>query len=263
MRFDYYSATVPAQVSHCIHMISEKFGGGFSDLHPKNGYKKGALHEFSGIEVHSGGYNPDPYLLIKGDRSPDAAAFIREAYPSHKVSRADVCIDFVEVGGFDRMKAILNQIAADIRPKAIVPELRGPETDHPTVGRTMYYGSIKSDVRICLYEKGKQMRAQGLVVPLEWFRVELRVKPRKERKRLSAGLSEAEFWGFSKWTKTACTSILNISPEYRPDASLRKSTAEKAVHHMLRQYGRAMTRYADEIGEDAFIRKIREVLADG
>lgn len=262
MRFDYYAATVPAQISHCIKKLSESHGDQFSEAKPVAPYKKAVQHDFTGLRLYSGGQNPFPHLVISGDRSPFAANFIRKTYPTHKVSRADVCIDFIEAGGFDRVKLILNAIAADIRPKPIVPMLFGPETDHADVGRSIYYGSPKSDVRIVIYEKGKQMRAQGHVVSADWFRIELRVRPRKARKDAAAVLTEADLWGFSKWSLSASKAVLNVCPEYHPDQSLRQSTAEQAVRHMLKQYRRAMMRYSDEIGEAQFFRQIKEALAD-
>lgn len=260
MRFDYYAATIPAQPSHCYNEIIKEFGGAMIDENPIRPYKIGKRHVGHNIRVYSGGCNPLPHIVTSGSESELGSQFLRSVYPKHRVSRADVCADFFEPGGFDRVAAILDSIATEIgmEPDQIGPRLAGSQK-----GRTIYYGAPSSDVRIRIYEKGlKEIGEGSKTASPDWFRVELQTRPRKQRKASAALLSPSQLWGFSKWTTKAAAQVLDLYPEYLPDASLRQSTAAKAVHHMLKQYHRPMAAYAKEIGHEALLAKIAESLKD-
>lgn len=260
MRFDYYSATVPASPSHCKAAIISHFGGDLTDEKPVNGFKIGWKSSKSDVRVYHGGQNPLPYLVCSGASTPQGVAFIREVYPEHRVSRADVCHDFVEKGGFERVMDMLDRIA---RPAGVGVTLIGDPDPLQTSGRTLYYGSPKSDVRLVVYQKGLLERSRGAEdAPEDWFRVELRVRPRKERKSLAAEMSEAQMHGLANWTREAGKMILGFAPEFVPDISLRRSSADAAFTHMLNQYGRTIRTFIDENGRKEAIRRVIQALHD-
>lgn len=260
MRFDYYAATVPAQLTHCFHSIEKVYGSGFESINPIRPYMQGKKHVRSGIRVYSGGVNPLPHMVASGADAVLASEMLREVYPTHRVSRVDVASDFEEVEGFDRVCGLLKPLA---RTAGVAVQVAG-DPDPGEGGRTMYFGSKVSDVRLCIYEKGLEQIGRGSkTASPDWFRVELRVRPRKERKAAAASLSASQLWGMSKWTTKAADTVLNICPEYIPDQSLRTSTASQSVAAMFRQYGRSMRLYAAEIGEEAFFEAVKEVLQDG
>lgn len=260
MRFDYYAATIPAAVTHCHSEILKEFPGALLNDKPVKPYTHGVRHLEHGFRVYHGGINPHPFFVASGEESQRAAEFVRRVYPSHRVARADVAADYIEPGGFDRVVRILDPIA---RAAGVSVTFIGDPSPTQTAGRTYYYGSASSDVRICVYEKGLHQRSLGFQnVPADWFRVELRVRPRKERKSITAGLKADEMWGLSRWSLKAAEHVLGVSAPYEPDVSMRESTTEKAVAHMIHQYRRALQAFVAQYGRETLDQRITEALAD-
>lgn len=260
MQFDYYAATLPCSLSHCKSSILSSFPGVFLDEKPVRPYSHGLLHPDRGFRVYHGGTNPLPFFVSTGSDAEAGADFVRQHYPEHRVSRADVAHDFVSPGGFDRAVRILDPIA---RAAGVAVTFLGDPAPGQKTGRTMYFGSPKSDVRLCVYEKGLHERGKGRKSAAgDWFRIELRVRPRKDRKALTARLSGAEMWGLSRWTMKAAQQVLDLAPVHMPDATLRKSSADKAIDHMLKQYAQALRAFIDQHGRQHFDDRIDEILAD-
>lgn len=260
MRFDYYSATLAGSVSHCQAAIISRFGGFLNEDKPVNGYKFALRSSETDARLYWGGHNPLPFIVVSGDTSPDVTAFIRETYPGHRVSRVDVAEDFVEAGGFDRVSGLIDPIAR--RARAEVTFIGDPDPASRK-GRTLYFGSAKSDVRLVLYEKGLHQRGRGEIgAPEDWCRLELRVRPRKARKALCASLSECQLWGMARWSQTVADQVLGSVTEYVPDASLRRAKADQSLAHMLRQYASVIRAYVDLHDKDALFNEINEVLED-
>ena len=259
MRFDWYGATVPAQVSHCVSTITAEHGGFFFETPPQSPYKIGLRHSETDFRLSHGGQNPLPYLDASGARAPACATFIRQHYPAHRVARADVCQDFVAAGGYDRITRLLIPVARQARAKVV--QYSDPE---PALGdgRTLYLGSEKSDVRLTVYEKGRLERSKGADVPVDWFRVELRVRPRKHRKSLAAEMEPVDFFGLARWTLQACELVAGHAPEYVPDLSLRACSTEQSVRHMLRQYSGKLRAYVDLYGRKSLDQLLTDHLAD-
>ena len=69
-------------------------------------------------------------------------------------------------------------------------------------------------------------------------------------------------WGLAKWAGVAAEAVLGMAPEYIPDASLRRSSAQASVDAMLRQYSGKLRQLVAEIGEQAVYRQIAERLRD-
>lgn len=257
MNFDYYAATLPAQISHCQETIKEEFSGIFAAEKPVSPYKMGVRHMETGFRLYWGGENPRPFFVSSGRSAVSGADFVRTVYPSHRVSRIDVAVDFDEVGGFDRVRALLDPIA---RQRNVDLLFMGDPDPASKAGRTMYYGSPTSDVRICLYEKGLREARTGSQTASEgWTRLELRVRPRKERKAIAARSTASELWGFSKWSAEVSEKVLHQIVPFTPDPSLRRSASENAINHMMRQYGARIAEYISQHGRPAFNALIDEV----
>jgi len=225
---------------------------------PVKPYAHGLRHHETGFRLYWGGHNPLPYFVASGEHSQRAADCIRDVYPLHRVTRADVAEDFDEAGGFDRVVALIEPIA---RQAGVEVCFMGDPDPSKKTGRTMYYGSTQSDVRICLYEKGLHERSQGNLAASEtWCRLELRVRPRKQRKGLCASMSPADMWGLSRWSSQVSASVLASVCPFQPDPSLRLSTADQAVGHMLRQYAGSIRRFIDEYGEEQFFRRVKDAI---
>lgn len=260
MRFDYYSATLPAQISHSKEKIKEAFHGRWDEENPVRPYKFGLRLSSNHSRLYWGGQNPLPFFVVSGEETEKAAQFIRQTYKDHRVSRADVCEDFDIPGGFDHIKALIEPIARSANVEVC---FMGDPDPAKKTGRTMYYGSAKSDVRICLYEKGLHQRLSGNELASEdWVRLELRVRPRKQRKALSASLSASQMWGLSKWSSKVAETVLGSIVPFTPDPSLRRSKTDQAISHMLKQYASVIRRYVDDHSEEDFMKQIKEVLQD-
>lgn len=259
MHFDWYAATLPASVNHCHNSIINHFSGSFIPEKPQRPYKQAVRHKEGGFRVYHGGPNPHPFFVASGEVAEIGRDFVREFYPIHRVARADVAFDFREEGGFERMVQIIEPIAR--KSGAAVTFLGDPEPGQKA-GRTMYFGSWKSDVQLKVYEKGLERRAKGVPdAPEDWIRVELKTQPRKERKSLAATMDEDQLWGLSKWTKATLEKLDGTVVEYQPDRSMRKSTADRAVAHMLKQYAGPMRAFVQEHSVEVLLDRIRDVLA--
>ena len=259
MRFDWYAASLPAQVSHCVSMITADHGGFFAQDVPRAPYKVAVRHSECGFRLSHGGCNPLPFFEASGASAQAGAAFVRKHYPAHRVARADVCQDFLAPGGYDRLKRLLLPLAREARVKPI--EYSDPD---PALGdgRTLYLGSPRSDVRLTIYEKGRFERSKGADVPADWVRVELRVRPRKQRKGLVSGMEPVELFGLARWTIKACEVVVGHAPEYVPDPSLRRCSTEESVRHMVQQYSGKLRAYVDLYGRKSLDQLLTEYLAD-
>jgi hypothetical protein len=258
MRFDYYAATLPAQLSYCEKSIKDNFEGYLISEPPVKPYKSGLRHHQKDFRLYWGGQNPLPFFVASGQNSEDAASFVRRVFPQHRVSRADVAVDFEEVGGFDRVHALINPICRNARVEV---EFQGDPDPTQKRGRTMYYGSKNSDVRICLYEKGLHELGKGNLEASEgWVRIELRVRPRKQRKALCASFSPQQFWGCAKWTSIVSKEVLLTVVPFEPDPSLRLGKVDQAVIHMFRQYAGSIRAFCDKHGKFAFLDHVDDVL---
>lgn len=258
MRFDYYAATIPASVSHARAMLLEAFPGTLTQDKPVRPFTEAVRHLEQDFRLYHGGVNPHPFFVASGSGAELGAEFIRRVYPSHRVARADVAHDTIELGGFDRIVSILDPIA---RAAGVTVTMVGDPSPDRSTGRTMYFGSWSSDVRLYVYEKDKEQEAKGLPFTPGHVRIELRAKPRKERKSAAATMSEAALWGFSAWTQKALAALnLGDLVEYVPDLSKRKSTATRAVEHMLTQYGGSMRAFAREHSREVLLARIADAL---
>lgn len=246
MQFDYYSASVQASASYCHDAIIQKLGGAWEAETAVNNYKIGLKHDQTGLKCFHGGHNPGTFLLMSGQNTPALVPVVRELFPIHKVSRADVCRDFDFEGSFETLHALLAPIAKRV---GITPTLNGPEQPHPTIGRTMYYGSRKSAFFLTLYEKGKERLSAGHQdVSLNWSRVEGRFKPTSRQKLGVAKLSEAQMWGLSKWAMIVAEEVLEAHPSFIPKRPVVRSSDEASLDHMFRQYGNLMLRLCTKAG---------------
>lgn len=198
------------------------------------------MHVPTGIGLYWGGVNPSPHVKGTGQAGDAARAFLQDAYPDHAVSRADVASDVDEPGAFDRIVALVDPIARKSGVKVtFIGDPGDPEKPpEARTGRSMYFGSEKSDVRLVIYEKGLEQIAKGVLGQHSpnWVRIELRVRPRKGRKATTGRLELAQMYGMAKWTMEVARHLDLASPNYSPDISMRESTAEKAFRAMTRQY---------------------------
>lgn len=264
MYFDYYSASIPHPAGLCVDALSDEFGTKFLKARPHPNYKHGLESTDGNFWLYHGGSNPHPFFVSTGQDASAGADALRKIFPDHSVSRADVAHDFIAERGFDRITEKIDPIARKARVKVMF--MGDPSPDQKD-GRTMYYGSPDSDVRVRVYEKDKEQISKGVPaqdIPEGWTRVEVQTRPRKGRKLLVASMKEAEVFGLSKWSKQVAEEVLGQAGmvPYTPDRSMRESTADRAVRHMLDQYGNALRAFVAMHGRKALDSKISDALLD-
>lgn len=254
MRFDWYGATVPASPSQLESVMLQELGGSFADEPAVKNYACGTRHSPSRARVRWGGHNPHPFCEVSGPESPRVATMLRSRFPRHRIARADVCLDYREAGCFDELVALVAPIAdaAGVGRHYI-------ESD---TGRTLYRGSKKSDVRIRIYEKGIFERSKGIEdAPADWVRLELTVRPRKERKTICVTLSPAEMFGLSRWSGRVLEVVDRQMVPFVPDPSLRQcSDDERALAFMLKQYSGTLQRLRADRGRRFILRQVIDTL---
>src|SRR5665811_2181912 len=142
--------------------------------------------------VYAGGPNGAPHAVATGLASEKFAAVVRRNWPNaQRVSRVDSRIDFGGAESDSRTWDILYAtVVAFARERGLATTIHGDFLGSGEAGRTLYVGSPKSEVRLRLYEKSKEVRAHsrtrsGSVVS-DWVRVEVEVKPRKRTARQRA-----------------------------------------------------------------------------
>jgi hypothetical protein len=260
-RFDFYSATARYPSTVCYDTLSQASEGHLQEARSILGYHNAWECPVRGVRLYYGGHNPLPFFVASGEHTPWAANLLRSELPDHRVSRADVCEDFTHPGGFDEARAIIERICRPIGVKVIFIGDDHPGSRH---GRTVYYGSEASDVRLRLYEKGlKEIGEGNAEADPDWFRLEVQTRPRKFRKEAASLMSELEFFGMARWTVQVAKDALGAFVPFQPDTSIKRgSPAERAIAHMTRQYGNAMRAYSAEFGRDALLRHIRHALDD-
>lgn len=263
MRFDWYSASVSASSSHCNHSLSSVFGASIiAPCDPLRMYRHAVRVGSRGVRLSWGGHNPRPFVEGTGASADQAARWLRETYPErHGVARADVCLDTVESGAWDHLTRNIEEIA---RTAGVAVLYVGDPDPVAGTGRTLYYGSVTSAVRVRVYEKGRKERAAGdLDAPEDWVRVEVQVRPQRADKARFAAVPPAGFWAASRWTAAVSERVLGQVPQWQPPDKPERSDAVRRLQHMLRQYGRTLRDIENERGWEWLVDAVRsEVYPD-
>lgn len=255
MRFDWYGASVMALPEQVEAAVLAQFGGSFMGEAAKHSFAYAQRHEPTRARMMWGGRNPLPFLEGSGDDAPRVVELLRSEFPGHRVARADVALDYDERGAFDRLVSIVSPIADQAKV--------GRTFIESDTGRTLYRGARSSDVQIRIYEKGrKELGAGRAGVSEDWCRLELQVRPRKERKALCGSLSEAQMFGVARWSRDVLEAVSRELVPFVPDPSLRKSDDDRALDHMCRQYGAVMGRRIAAVGSQGLMRELLARLRD-
>jgi hypothetical protein len=157
MRFDWYQSTVDDGVNNVISMVS-KLGNsivqndGFARCYR---YRQGwdVLHQTNGVvaRVLAGGNGDKPHVLASSDATDAFVDLVRNEWPDrHLVTRMDAAQDFLEPGGYVRLRRVSRRVAKGHR----LSFQRYRDELHPEAGETQYIGSKKSSYMARLYEKG-------------------------------------------------------------------------------------------------------------
>lgn len=248
VRWDWYegtlfSASSPAAI---VDVLGKAFD--LSDVLPgmgRHGYLRGCVlsrGETKLCEVWWGG-NPGVHVQGTGISSPEVAEVVtslgRAWRAEWSVSRCDAALDWIEAGLFDELAGRAIEFA---KQRGLVIDTRGDWARGRA--RTLYVGSETSRVRLCLYEKGYE--ADG---DRNWVRFEVRVRPKGRAKVEVGSWAPATALAASAWL---CDLVEDLGLGARIAQSVgtvwRPSDAERARRSMLKQYGRVMLGWFEDVG---------------
>lgn len=251
-QFDWYQATVPAHHELLCQALLKAIGpdvqrrpgrGMWSYLHSETLELEGE----PAARIFYGGRNPQPNVSSTGDHGPALAAVLRTVFPAHRVTRCDVALDMRGEGVFDDVVARMGTIGRR-------HQLKGERwlPDDLDDGTTYYLGSRKSPIRVRCYEKGKQLfKLTGDAVwksMFDWTRLEIQVRPEKDFKSAAATMQPEQFWGCTPWTRQLVSEVVELNPEPVAMKPSRISDHERAMRHLVQQYGPTLLRQLKRLG---------------
>lgn len=273
-RFDWYQASVPAEVPVLTKALESLCDGrAVWDHMPRapHGFATGAkLADIFGpvLQVWWGGCHERPHVVMSGEVASIGADLLRSEFPGHRVSRADVCIDYADPGAYDRLQGIALDVARERGIKV------GTAGDHLVTmqGRTLYLGATSSHTRVRLYDKAAELRAKFSNdperlrdVPDELARLECQVRPQTpQAKEAAAKADPVSLMGSAAWTRLLLKHVAGLDLEpFVAGKVWRQSDDARAYAAMLAQYGGVLARVKEDLGSwDCVGRQIGHDLAE-
>lgn len=254
MQIDAYAATIKEHPGQLVEALCHGLQGVPRSTRGMHGYTQGweIVSTGSGdvlARVLAGGRNEHPHAWAQGDDAQGFARLVRDTWPeAHHVTRIDAAQDFEAPGTYERLRDVVRGVIASkrIRGREIVPE----DLDE---GRTFYGGAPSSDLRVRLYEKGKQLRAQlppalQEQVSQDRVRLEAQARPQKEARFVAASCTPEQVWGFAAWTQELAAQAMALDVPRVVGRSWRESDDERAFRFMIRQYGPLLQRMEQDLG---------------
>lgn len=241
MKFDWYQATIP-EASDIVTDALRSGLPGCREIRTCDKGGNGYLSSVAFLDARGGelgrmmtGGNAHPNFRATSHRAPAAAAFIRETWPVHRVTRLDVALDYTGEGVFDHLHGIAHAVAERNRLKTglmMQPDLLDR-------GRTYQIGSTSSPVLIRLYEKGlHEGQRRGHQEDPHWTRLELQVRPQKSAKSAFASVEPAAAWGATRWTSQLIEAVMGHEPDRIAVAPREDTEWERTQAALVQQYGR-------------------------
>jgi hypothetical protein len=258
-RFDWYQASVGATVPDIRACLADMVDGGSWEPQKRapNGYQF-ADHlqgrDGTAARLWWGDNHVFPHVQMTGEDADLGARLLRARWPEeHAVSRVDSCIDYGEPDAYETLQGHALLVAGAHRVKV------GTAGDHLLTmdGRTLYLGSASSAVRLRVYEKAAQLRAQFkddpvklATVPENLTRFECQVRPQSPRAKYEASKAEPmAVMGSSKWMRVLMGLVADIELEPLMVGKLwRQADDDRAYAALLSQYGGLLRRVCADLG---------------
>jgi hypothetical protein len=258
-RFDWYQATVPAEVGPLRAALEgAALGSHRWESMPKapQGYRFGdVLHDDCGrvAAVWWGGSHDRPHVVASSDAAVPVSQVLRSTWPEHYVTRADPCMDFAEPGAYERLQGLALDVARERGIKV------GTAGDHLVTmkGRTCYLGSPSSHTRLRIYDKAEELRQkfadqpQRLAsIPAELARFELQVRPQTRQAKLAAATADpVALMGSAAWSRELLKRVAHLDlPPFEAGKPWRQADDDRAYAALLAQYGGLLGRIVRDLG---------------
>jgi hypothetical protein len=291
-KFDWYQATFDQPPGYLIDALrSHKSFGEVEGCRPQNGYRMAdrivGLDGESLATIHYGGNNskdgrPNTHLIASSGTSDECAALLRSEFPSHLVTRCDVCVDLIKPDLFNECLPVLLAIAKNcgVRP------FRQGDWDSDSMARTLMLGSPTSGVRHRIYEKGMEQFEKGILTQdpnqdlffsessrsspgyeknesdgiyrlRDWVRFELQLRVKGEDSRsLVARLPADQIWGCSPTSRLIVEAIGGPKLKAISVNEKRVSSLERSYMYGVNQYGQTFRELAQKRGRREFMRQL-------
>ena len=255
--FDWYSASIDCHISDAQSVIRKHYPtADLAIARPQHGYTHAdRLVDQRGetlVTFMYGGKSQGSrvHVFATGAAAPKFASVVRDEFPDHHLTRADVALDYDEPGAWPSLYGHGVKVS---HQRSITNRYVGPascEADETTVhGRTLYIGSRSSVSMLRIYEKGKK---DDRTRP-NWVRVEYEFKPSKEAARLYyAKASPSEILSATKLGVAfygLLGAVVKASPV--PAGTIRAPTSHaRALEALKRQYAATMLKQLEICGGD-------------
>jgi len=252
--FDWYAGGITDSPDYVLGYLREGLGCD-PDVHrvyPKNGYTDSAVISLGDRVLCSaswGGNTGDRVLVTgTGENAPPVASLVRSEWPDHLLVRADVRIDVDDPTAWPTMYNMGVSLGKKHRLKL---EHHGDYVRGEN-GRTLNIGSRQSPAYARIYEKGHQLRAEGVSgVSLDLVRFEAELKPKRRAARVvMASLSPAAMLGGAPFLAEAAQLLLgdDVPRVTGLNRLKRPSDRDRALAHAAHQYRKHFASLRAELG---------------
>lgn len=248
--FDWYQATVQTTPETVVSWFKQVWPDAIvRPAKPKNGSSDCVQVCLGDSVVCSAiwGGGMEGYGVNVWSSGRDAIFFaeqFRRRFPQHRVTRADVAIDFEGIGAWDWMSGKCLELADKHR---LVVDHQG-DYHRGERGRSLYIGSKQSVIRAVAYEKGKQIPEIGMP---NLVRLEIRAKPKDAKSgEILATMTPMAIYGCSSWTRELGGYLTSSEQFKRVVIGTRwnKSDRQKAINAVIKQYGGIFGEMCSELG---------------
>ena len=257
--FDYYAASIPAKPEAVDRAITAAFpDADRSRGKGKNGYTDMTIwstgKETNAKLLHGGNRDAWPHAWASGDRAPRFAEMVRQQFPVHRVTRADIAEDFDDPTAFDK----LTNAGCRVADRLGIKVTHVGDYHRAQAGRTMNFGSRKTGSVIRVYEKGKQLPLAGRP---DWTRCELEAHPVDNQRLASAIIEPDAFYGLRAWTQAAAEELLDLEIVRLLQTPPTPTDDERSYAWMLKQYRGMLKRRMTLLGPVQFFSLLQDELA--
>lgn len=245
--FDAFAATIECDQGDMVDYLTYKFDLSESrGCPPRYGYEQ-ARQIYRGdrilATVYWGSVAGGTHVRHEGDLASLLRQYLVEYYTSRKLdmypTRIDSRLDLFDEGLFDTMARCLTSYAEEngLKIGQMGDWVRGRE-------RTLYIGSRQSELMVRLYEKGQREKLDP-----NWIRYEVEFKPKKRDQRVaSLDLSAQDILNL-RWSGDFLNSVgLSNTGITEYPSVYKKSDDENARYHLVKQYGRIIENWQEEVG---------------
>lgn len=252
LTWDWYQATIQGSgdAATCANTVMRALGmasptaGRWKATRGLYGYSQGAALE--GLEVGSvivlWGVNVGVHVQATGAAAGFVVGYLREWWPEHLVSRADVAYDVDAPGSFERLYKRVHELARSGSAsggRKIGTETAGDWLDQES-GRTFYAGGRTSRLRVRVYEKGHEQRAkdENCGASLDWTRVEWQLRPSSGQKEWLATASPLDALGLTPFGAEVAAAI--IGHDVESSGAVLRFASQDPAYWMAKQYRRVL-----------------------